>query len=188
MVPWGCAPSTDFVQVIKSLRLTAIIGVSTKGQGLHPRGGLGDGRAEPAAGDLRPVQPHRSRQVHRGGGPHLVWRPGAVRRRGAVPAGPAGGQDVRHRAGQQPLHLSRARPGHLRHRATQVADELFITAATAVAGQVTQAELDSGLLYPPQSNILQTDFATAVRVCEVIFDRGLAGVQRPTDIRAFVEA
>ena len=73
-------------------------------------------------------------------------------------------------------------------RATRVPDELFITAATAVAGQVTRAELGSGLLYPPQSNILQTKIATAVRVCEVIFDRGLAGVQRLADIRAFVEA
>ena len=73
-------------------------------------------------------------------------------------------------------------------RATGVPGELFITAATAVAGQVTRAELGSGLLYTPQSNILQTKIATAVRVCEVIFDRGLAGVQRPADIRAVVEA
>ena len=73
-------------------------------------------------------------------------------------------------------------------RATRVPDELFITAARAVAGQVTRAELDSGLLYPPQSNILQTEIATAVKVCEVIFDRGLAGVERPGDIRAFVES
>ena len=60
------------------------------------------------------------------------------------------------------------------------------TGATAVADQVTRAELDSGLLYPPQSNILQTEIATAVKVCEVIFDRGLADVERPGDIRAFV--
>ena len=62
--------------------------------------------------------------------------------------------------------------------ATRVPDELFISAATAAADQVTQAELDSGLLYPPQNNILQTEIATAVKVCEVIFDHGLAGVQR----------
>lgn len=73
-------------------------------------------------------------------------------------------------------------------RATRVPDELFITAAAAVADQVTRAELHSGLLYPPQSNILQTEIATAVKVCEVIFDRGLAGVERPGDVRAFVES
>jgi len=72
---------------------------------------------------------------------------------------------------------------------TRIPDELFITAATAVADQVTQAELDSGLLYPPQISILQTEVTTAIRVCEAIFDRGLASVQqRPGDIRALVEA
>jgi len=64
----------------------------------------------------------------------------------------------------------------------------LFTAARAIAGQVTQAELGSGLLYPPQGTIVQTEIATAVRVCEVIFDRGLAGVERPADIRAFVQA
>ncbi len=57
-----------------------------------------------------------------------------------------------------------------------------------MADQVTQAELDSGLLYPPQTDILQTEVATAIRVCEVIFDRGLAGVERPEDIPAFVNS
>lgn len=40
-------------------------------------------------------------------------------------------------------------------RAKRVTDEMSITAAKAVADQVTQAELDSGLLYPPQIAILQ---------------------------------
>jgi malate dehydrogenase (oxaloacetate-decarboxylating)(NADP+) len=70
----------------------------------------------------------------------------------------------------------------------RVTDEMFIAAARAVADQVTQAELDAGLLYPPQTDILKTEIITAVKVCEVIFDRGLAGVDRPTDLRAFVES
>ena len=41
-----------------------------------------------------------------------------------------------------------------------------------VADQVTQAVLDSGLLYPPQSNILQTEVAVAVKVAETLFARG----------------
>ena len=68
----------------------------------------------------------------------------------------------------------------------RVTDEMFIAAARAVAGQVTQAELDSGLLYPPQSDILQTEIETAERVAEVIFARGLAGVERPADLRRFI--
>jgi malate dehydrogenase (oxaloacetate-decarboxylating)(NADP+) len=44
------------------------------------------------------------------------------------------------------------------------------------------------LLYPPQTDILNTEIATAVKVCEVIFERGLARVEKPTDMRAFVES
>jgi malate dehydrogenase (oxaloacetate-decarboxylating)(NADP+) len=65
---------------------------------------------------------------------------------------------------------------------------MFIAAAQAVADQVTEDEIHSGLLYPPQSNILPTEIATAQRVAQVIFDRGLAGVKRPKDLRGFLES
>ena len=125
--------------------------------------------------------------MHRAGGPDLVRRPGAA----------AGVQFPPVRLGGKTFVTGQANNLYIfpaiglaifATRATRVPDELFITAATAVADQVTRAELDSGLLYPPQSNILQTEIATAVKVCEVIFDRGLAGVERPGDIRAFVES
>jgi malate dehydrogenase (oxaloacetate-decarboxylating)(NADP+) len=71
-------------------------------------------------------------------------------------------------------------------QAKRVPDELFIAAARGVAEQVTAAELDSGLLYPPQSNILETEQHAAVRVAEAIFARGLAGVDKPKDMAAFI--
>jgi malate dehydrogenase (oxaloacetate-decarboxylating)(NADP+) len=73
-------------------------------------------------------------------------------------------------------------------RATRVTDEMFIAAAQAVADQVTEEEIRGGMLYPPQSNILQTEITTALRVAEVIFKRDLAGVKRPTDLRKFLES
>lgn len=75
-------------------------------------------------------------------------------------------------------------------KAKHVTDEMFIVAAKAVADQVSQAELDSGLVYPPQTDILQTEINTAIKVVEIVFERGLegAGVQKPSDVRAFVEA
>ena len=71
-------------------------------------------------------------------------------------------------------------------RAKRVTDEMFIAAARAVADQVTQAELDVGLIYPPQSTILETESHAAERVAEVIFARNLARVDRPTDIKQFI--
>jgi malate dehydrogenase (oxaloacetate-decarboxylating)(NADP+) len=72
-------------------------------------------------------------------------------------------------------------------KARRVTDEMFVVAARAMADQVTQAEVDSSLLYPPQSNILQTEATVAVKVAETIFARKLAGIEKPKDVRRFVE-
>jgi malate dehydrogenase (oxaloacetate-decarboxylating)(NADP+) len=41
-------------------------------------------------------------------------------------------------------------------------------------------------LLPPQSNILETEIKTAVRVARLVFEEGLAGVARPDDCEAFI--
>lgn len=71
-------------------------------------------------------------------------------------------------------------------QATRVTEEMFIVAAKAVAEQVTQEELDSGLIYPPQSQILDASLHTATRIAEYIFEQGLARVRKPKDIGAHV--
>jgi malate dehydrogenase (oxaloacetate-decarboxylating)(NADP+) len=73
-------------------------------------------------------------------------------------------------------------------RAKRITEEMFITAARAVAEQVTKAELDVGLIYPPQSEILKTELYAARRVAEVIFQRDLARVAKPPDIGAFIQS
>ncbi len=67
-------------------------------------------------------------------------------------------------------------------------EPMFIIAAKAVAEQVTQANLDVGLIYPPTRNILDASLHTAARIAEYIFDNDLAGVDRPGDIAAHVRA
>jgi malate dehydrogenase (oxaloacetate-decarboxylating)(NADP+) len=70
--------------------------------------------------------------------------------------------------------------------AKHVTDEMFIAAARAVAEQVTPAELETGLIYPPQSTILDTELYAAERVAEVIFARDLARDPAPKDIALFI--
>ena len=70
--------------------------------------------------------------------------------------------------------------------ASRVTDEMFIEAAHAVAEQVPADLLNQGLLYPLQSNILETEIQTAARVAKLVFDSGLARVQRPSDMVAFI--
>ena len=72
-------------------------------------------------------------------------------------------------------------------KARRVTDEMFIAAAQAVADQVSENESKSGLLYPPQNNILQTEITRAGRVAQIIFYRGLVGVKRPKDLPGFLE-
>jgi malate dehydrogenase (oxaloacetate-decarboxylating)(NADP+) len=72
--------------------------------------------------------------------------------------------------------------------AKRVTDEMFIVAAKAVAEQVTKANLANGLIYPPISNILDASLHVAERVAAHIFDKGLARVARPKDIGAFIRA
>jgi malate dehydrogenase (oxaloacetate-decarboxylating)(NADP+) len=46
--------------------------------------------------------------------------------------------------------------------------------------------LEQGLLFPLQSNILESEIQTAARVARLIFDSGLARVERPADMVAFI--
>jgi malate dehydrogenase (oxaloacetate-decarboxylating)(NADP+) len=73
-------------------------------------------------------------------------------------------------------------------QAKRVTDEMFIEAAHALADQVTRAELEQGLLFPPQSNILETEIKVAARVAKVVFDSDLARVARPADCEAFIRS
>ena len=70
--------------------------------------------------------------------------------------------------------------------ASRVTDEMFIEAAHAVADQVSDQQLKLGMLFPPQSNILEVEIQTAARVAKMVFDAGLARVERPADILAFI--
>jgi malate dehydrogenase (oxaloacetate-decarboxylating)(NADP+) len=70
--------------------------------------------------------------------------------------------------------------------AKRVTDEMFIEAAHAVADQVTPEHLKLGMLFPPQSDILEVEVQTAARVAKLVFDAGLARVERPANIETFI--
>ncbi|HWU91159.1 MAG TPA: NAD-dependent malic enzyme [Kofleriaceae bacterium] len=74
-----------------------------------------------------------------------------------------------------------ARPRRLTH-------ECFVVAAEASADQVGPDLRATGMLFPSQAIILETEVTTASRVAELMFDTGLAQVDRPRDIRAWIES
>jgi malate dehydrogenase (oxaloacetate-decarboxylating)(NADP+) len=70
--------------------------------------------------------------------------------------------------------------------AKRATDEMFIEAAHAVADQVTPEQLRLGMLFPPQSNILEVEIQTAARVAKLVFDSDLARVERAANMDAFI--
>jgi malate dehydrogenase (oxaloacetate-decarboxylating)(NADP+) len=71
-------------------------------------------------------------------------------------------------------------------KAKRVTDAMFVEAAHATADQVTPEQLKLGMLFPPQSNILEVEVQTATRVAKLVFDADLARVDRPVDIEEFI--
>jgi malate dehydrogenase (oxaloacetate-decarboxylating)(NADP+) len=74
--------------------------------------------------------------------------------------------------------------GLLLSGARRVDDELFFAAARALADQVTNADLEQGLLFPPAARIRDVALAVAIAVAHAAHERGLATMPRPADLAA----
>jgi malate dehydrogenase (oxaloacetate-decarboxylating)(NADP+) len=72
-------------------------------------------------------------------------------------------------------------------RPKRLTDEIFIVAAQASADQVDDTQRSRGMLFPPQTDILRLEINTAARIVEFMFEKGLATVERPRDVRAWLE-
>jgi len=51
---------------------------------------------------------------------------------------------------------------------------------------VTDEQLKKGLLFPPQSKILETEVRTILQIATLIFNWDLAKVDQPEDINAWL--
>lgn len=72
-------------------------------------------------------------------------------------------------------------------RAARVTDEMFLAAARTVAREVSETDLRIGRIYPPLPRIREVSLAIAVEVAELAYRDGLASVPRPDDLRAYIE-
>ena len=180
-------PSNDFVAVIESQKPTALIGVSTKGRAFDQRviEAMARINHRPIIFALSNPTDHAectAAEAYR-------WSEGRALYAAGVPFPPVryGNKTLVPGQGNNLYVFPAVGLAIVATRSRRVTDEMFVVAAWAVADQVTQAELDSGLLYPPQSHILETEVAVAVKVAGTVFARGLAGVDTPKDVRGFVE-
>jgi malate dehydrogenase (oxaloacetate-decarboxylating)(NADP+) len=180
------APTQDFVAAIESIKPTTIIGVSTIGGAFTQKviEAMSRINERPVILALSNPTEHAECTPEQA----YTWSKGK-----AIYA-----------AGVQfpPVHLNKQTflPGQANNfyifpaigmaifatQASRVTDEMFIEAARAVADQVPSELLNQGLLYPLQSNILEIEIQTAARVAKLVFDSGLARVNRPADMVAFI--
>ena len=73
--------------------------------------------------------------------------------------------------------------------AKRVTDDMFLTAAQAIAEQVSDDHLAAGnLIYPPRERIFSASLHVAERVAARIFDQGLAWVPRLEDVGALIRS
>jgi malate dehydrogenase (oxaloacetate-decarboxylating)(NADP+) len=182
------APTRDCLNAIESLEPTAIIGVGTKGKAFTREiiEAMARLNQRPIVFALSKPMDHAECTAEEA----YQWSEGR-----ALYA--AGVQFPQVRVGERVLIPGQANSMYIlpgmglaiyATRAKRVTDEMFVAAARAVAEQVTQPELDAGLLYPPQSQILETEVKAAERVAAIVFAQGLAGVGRPDNLRAFIES
>jgi malate dehydrogenase (oxaloacetate-decarboxylating)(NADP+) len=181
-------PTRDFVAAIRSIRPTTIIGVSTIGHAFTQQvvQAMTDLNERPVILALSNPTEHAECTAEQA----YTW---------------SGGKAI-YAAGVQfpPVHLNGQTflPGQANNfyifpavgmaiyatQAKRVSDEMFIEAAKAVADQVPEAMLKQGMLYPPQADILETEIKTATRVAKLVFDSGLARIDRPSDVEALVRS
>lgn len=78
--------------------------------------------------------------------------------------------------------------GVISSRSRRVTNEMFLAAARSLAGQVTEADLEQGRIYPPLSRIRYVSAAIAKEVAAIAYRDGLADREEPDDIQADVYA
>ena len=180
------APTRDFIAAIESIKPTTIIGVSTIGGAFAQNvvESLSRINQRPVILALSNPTDHAECTAEQA----YTWSKGKAIYAAGVQFAPV------HLNGQTFL------PGQANNfyifpaigmaifatQASRVTDEMFIEAARAVADQVPSDLLNQGLIYPLQSNILETEIQTAARVAKLVFDSGLARVPRPSDMVSFI--
>lgn len=78
--------------------------------------------------------------------------------------------------------------GIVTSQSSRVTNEMFLVAARALAGLVTEEDLALGRVYPALTRIREVSAAIALGVAETAYARGFARQSRPADLPAHIKA
>jgi malate dehydrogenase (oxaloacetate-decarboxylating)(NADP+) len=178
----------SFLEAVRTLRPTAIIGVAAVGKSFTP-----EVLREMAAINARPIVFALSNPTSKSectaeeayrytdgqalfacGSP---FDPVVLNHRSHVP-----------RQGNNSYIFPGVGLGLIATKATRVTDEMFLAAARTLASLVTPSDLQQGSLYPPLAGIREVSAAIATAVAGVAYRTGLARATRPADLEAHIRA
>jgi malate dehydrogenase (oxaloacetate-decarboxylating)(NADP+) len=74
--------------------------------------------------------------------------------------------------------------GAIVSQARNITDEMFLAAAHSLASQVSETDLERGRIYPSLQRIREVSAQIAGDVARIAYDRGLAGKEEPDDLIA----
>ena len=180
------APVADFAGAVTALRPTGVIGVAAVGGTFTPEvlREMARLNAQPIVFALsNPTSKSEctAEQAYAYTDGRALYASGSP-----FPAVTRGGRTFVPRQGNNSYIFPGVGLGVTACRARHVVDEMFLAAASALAGTVTAADLAQGSLYPPLTSIRESSLAIAVAVAEVAYARGLAGAKRPADLSVHI--
>jgi len=71
-------------------------------------------------------------------------------------------------------------------QASRITERMFMTAARTLADTVLEEDLAQGSLFPALGRVREVSADIAFAVAEVAFSQGVAGIQRPDDLRGYI--
>src|SRR5450755_43929 len=182
------APQADFVAAIRVLEPTALVGVSANAGAFTPAVFEAMCALNPrpivfALSNPTSKAECTAEQAYARSGGQALFACGS-------PFDPVtiGGRTWVPRQGNNSYIFPGVGLGTIAVRSRRVTDEMFLAAATALAKQVTQQDLDQGSLYPPLAQVRDVSLRLAVAVAEIAFHQGHAGVDRPADLLSHVRS
>ena len=174
--------ATEFVEAIKSLRPTAIIGVSGMPQTftqacIEAMAGINDRPIVFALSNPTSKSECTARQAYE-------WSKGLAVFASGSPFDPVelDGNKLVPGQGNNAYIFPGVGLGAIVSRTRRITDEMFVAAARTLADQVTDSDLKLGRIYPALSRIREVSARIGEKVAETAFDRGLAAVARPRDL------
>lgn len=181
-------PSKNFVEVIESFKPTVLIGVSTKARAFTK-----DVIEAMSRLNERPIIFALSNPTHKAectAEEAYVWSKGKALFSAGVQFDEVVYEGKTYRPGQANNFYIYPAIGLATYaaRPTRLTDECFIVAAHATADQVGPSLQAKSMTFPSQEHILEVEVTTATRIVEYMFDAGLATVERPAEIRSWIES